>query len=166
MNNSLRRLTLVAIAMLLVSPAIAAPQQGAVRMSDDPKIAVVEKMIAAWNSRNWPLVAELFAPDGVLHSMMVEPVVGRAAIGARIGHMGEGIEQITLNIRNMGRVGDVVFVERVDEFVFKGHAGRVPVTGVIEVEDGLITEWREYYDRAELLEAMGLKEDFDQAGRN
>ncbi|WP_417498105.1 nuclear transport factor 2 family protein [Maricaulis sp.] len=131
----------------------------------DPRIAVVMDMVDAWNTRDWDRVTNLFAEDGSLHSMMVEPVVGREAIGARIGHLGAGIETITLHIHHVGLVDDVIFVERTDQFVYNGHAGSVPVVGVIEVEDGLITEWREYYDRAELLEALGLTTDFDSAGR-
>jgi limonene-1,2-epoxide hydrolase len=119
-------------------------------------------MITAWNTRNWPLVAELFTEDGVLHSMMIEPVVGRKAIDARISAMGAGISEITLNIKNIGRVGDVVFIERVDSFTYKGHKGEVPVVGVLEVEGDKIKVWREYYDRAELVAAMGLKQDFHQ----
>jgi limonene-1,2-epoxide hydrolase len=132
----------------------------------DPRVAVVMDMVDAWNTKDWDRVTNLFAEDGSLHSMMVEPIVGREAISARIGHLGEGIETITLNIHHVGVVDDVVFVERTDEFVYNGHAGAVPVVGVIEVgDDGLITEWREYYDRAELLEALGLTTDFDSAGR-
>ena len=131
----------------------------------DPRIAVVMDMVDAWNTQDWDRVYNLFAEDGSLHSMMVEPVVGREAISERIGYLGAGLESITLHIHHVGLVDDVVFVERTDEFVFNGHAGSVPVVGVIEVEDGLITEWREYYDRAELLGALGLNTDFDSTGR-
>jgi limonene-1,2-epoxide hydrolase len=131
----------------------------------DPRVAIVLDMADAWNTKDWDRVVNLFAEDGSLHSMMVEPIIGREAIGARIGHLGAGIETINLNIHHIGVVDDVVFVERTDEFVYNGHAGAVPVVGVIEIEDGLITEWREYYDRAELLAALGLTSDFDSAGR-
>ncbi len=151
-------LALAAAPSLAQSPTAPAAQEKAVQK--DPKIAVVEQMIEAWNTRNWPLVAQLFAEDGVLHSMMIEPVVGRAAIDARISAMGAGISEITLNIRNIGRIGTAVFIERVDSFTYKGHKGEVPVVGVLEVEDGKVKEWREYYDRAELVAAMGLSQDF------
>jgi limonene-1,2-epoxide hydrolase len=147
---------IIIAALVLAVPAVAKEP----KMSTDPKVAVVERMIDAWNTRNWPLVAALFTEDGVLHSMMIEPVVGRKAIDARISAMGAGISQITLNIKNIGRVGDVVFVERVDSFTYNGHKGQVPVVGVLEVEGDKIKVWREYYDRAELVAAMGLKEDF------
>ena len=151
----------VAAAVMAVSLFAAAPTQAkGEKMAKDPKIAVVEKMINAWDTKNWKLVGELFTEDGVLHSMMIEPIVGRAAIAQRIDGMGEGIDSIKLNIRHIGVIDGVVFVERVDEFVYKGHPGKVPVVGVIEVQGDKIKEWREYYDRAELVAAMGLKEDF------
>ena len=153
---------IMAILGLLAVPAFAPAFAKESKMSTDPKVAVVQNMIEAWNTRNWPLVANLFTEDGVLHSMMIEPVVGRKAIDARISAMGAGISEITLNIKNIGRVGDVVFIERVDSFTYKGHKGEVPVVGVLEVEGDKIKVWREYYDRAELVAAMGLKEDFHQ----
>ncbi|WP_417482418.1 nuclear transport factor 2 family protein [Maricaulis sp.] len=158
------RTTLIALTAGLLTMGCA---QGQVEESaaTDPRVAVVMDMVDAWNTRDWDRINSLFAEDGSLHSMMVEPVVGREAIGERIGHLGAGLETITLNIRHVGLVDNVVFLERTDEFVYNGHAGSVPVVGVIEVEDGLITEWREYYDRAELLEALGLTTDFDSAGR-
>jgi limonene-1,2-epoxide hydrolase len=154
----MRRLVRLMMAMILLvaSPAFAQER----KMSTDPKIAVVEKMIDAWNTRNWQLVGELFAEDGVLHSMMIEPVVGRAAIASRINGMGAGISDITLDIQRIGRVGDAVIIERVDRFTYKGHRGEVPVVGILTVEGEHVQVWREYYDRAQLVAAMGLKEDF------
>lgn len=158
----------VAATALLAGGAIAVPVAAAPaqttrtqdlqekKMQTDPKIVVVENMIDAWNTRNWKLVGDLFTEDGVLHSMMIDPVVGRKAISDRISAMGAGISSITLHIRNIGRVGDVVMIERVDDFVYNGHAGKVPVVGVLVVEGDKIKEWREYYDRAELIAAMGL----------
>lgn len=132
---------------------------------DQARIDVVLEMVDAWNTMNWDRVVELFTDDGVLHSVMVEPIKGREAIGARIAHIGEGISSITLNVKHIGVIDDVVFVERVDEFVYNGHAGKVPVVGVLEIENGRVKEWREYYDREELLREMGLAEDFDADAR-
>lgn len=131
-------------------------------MTTDPK-AVVQKMIDAWDTRDWKLVTDLFTDDGVLHSMMLEPIVGKANIGKRVGLLGAGLETITLHIHNMSVTGNTVFIERTDDFVFNGHHGKVPVVGVLEVKGDKIKAWREYYDRAELVAAMGLKDDFHKA---
>lgn len=152
----------VLLALMLAGSAVpAAAKEPA--MSSDPK-TVVQTMIDAWDHRDWKKVAALFTDDGVLHSMMLDPIVGREAIGKRIDLLGAGTESITLHIHNIAVTGSTVFIERTDEFVFNGHHGKVPVVGVLEVEGDRIRAWREYYDRAELVAAMGLKEDFHVAG--
>jgi limonene-1,2-epoxide hydrolase len=144
--------------------AAAAPQASA--DTDAQKIATVRQMIEAWNTRNWQQVYDLFAQDGVLHSMMLdEPSVGREAIAKRIGALAQDISKIELRIRHLGVADGVVFIERVDDFVYRGHPGKVPVVGVVEVEQGKVKAWREYYDRAQMIEAMGLKQDFDASQR-
>lgn len=158
--------TLLAMAALIVTPtqagiaaqpaAIAAIPAQEREVAKDPRIAVVEDMIHAWNVRDWKKVGDLFAEDGVLHSMMIEPVQGRAQIAARIEALGAGIDSITLHIHNIGVVGNVVVIERTDEFVYNGHHGKVPVVGILEIENGKVKAWREYYDRAQLLAQMGV----------
>jgi len=121
---------------------------------EEAKLAVANEMVQAWNDRDWEQVYDLFAEDGVLHSVMIEPVVGRENIRARLSRLEGGLERIELQIRNMGMVNDVVVLERVDDFDFNGKHGRVPVVGVMEIADGKITEWREYYDHATLVDAL------------
>ena len=163
---------LMGLSPLAISPAFAADSKAPAvspeemnedktSMQQDQKVAVVQEMITAWNEQQWNKIGDLFTEDGILHSMMLDPVVGREAIRARIVALGEGIEDITLHIHNIGRIGDVVVIERTDEFTYKGHKGKVPVVGVLEVEGDKVSVWREYYDRAELIEAMGLSDDFD-----
>jgi limonene-1,2-epoxide hydrolase len=137
----------------------------AASLSDEQKIAVGREMAAAWKALDWRKVADMFTPDGVLHSMMVEPIVGREAVYKRVSGLGEGLESITLNISHMGVIDGILYMERVDEFVIRGRAGSAPVVGVLEFDGPLISVWREYYDRAHLLKNMGLVEDFDQKTR-
>lgn len=134
-------------------------------LTDEQKIAVGREMAQAWRALDWRKVADMFTPDGVLHSMMVEPIVGREAIYKRVSGLGDGLEQITLNIHHMGVIDGVLYMERTDEFVIRGKAGSAPVVGVLEFDGPQIRIWREYYDRAHLLKAMGLIEDFDQKTR-
>lgn len=68
--------------------------------------------------------------------------------------MFDGIEAIELKVRNIGVIGDVVVIERVDDFVFNGKHGSVPVVAVLEIADGKVKEWREYYDHASLVAEM------------
>jgi limonene-1,2-epoxide hydrolase len=148
---------------VLCSALLASAAPAARADSDAEKIATVRQMIEAWNTRNWDQVYDLFAQDGSLQSMMLPPTVGRDAIKKRIGALAVDISSIELKVRHIGVADGVVFVERVDDFVYRGKHGAVPVVGVVEVENGRVKAWREYYDRAQLLEAMGLKQEFDQA---
>jgi limonene-1,2-epoxide hydrolase len=148
---------------LLCAAVLAAPAASA--DTDAQKLATVRQMIDAWNQRNWQQVYALFAQDGVLQSMMLPPTVGRAAIQQRIGALAKDISSIELRVRHIGVVDGVVFVERVDDFVYRGKHGAVPVVGVVEVEQGRVKAWREYYDRAQMIDALGLQEDFDPAHR-
>ncbi len=132
-------------------------------MSDDEKVAVVQAILDAWSAQDWDRVVSLFAPHGVLHSVMSEPVVGRDAFAERVRVLAVGLERIQLHIKAIGAIDGRVFVERVDDFDTNGHHGEVPVVGVLRVEDGLVTEWLEYYDRATLLRGMGIDPTHDFA---
>jgi len=134
-------------------------------LTDEQKIAKGREMAEAWRALDWRKVADMFTPDGVLHSMMVEPITGREAVYKRVSGLGDGLESITLNIRHMGVIDGVLYMERTDEFVIRGKPGSAPVLGVLEFDGPLIKIWREYYDRAHLLKAMGLVEDFDAKTR-
>ena len=124
--------------------------------TDGEKVAVVQGILDAWSDQDWDGVLARFAPDGVLHSVMSEPVVGRDAFAERLRVLAVGLTFIKLHIKAIGVVDGRVFVERLDEFDTNGHHGEVPVVGVLRVEDGLVTEWLEYYDRATLLRGMGV----------
>jgi limonene-1,2-epoxide hydrolase len=154
------------ISALLGALLLTAATASASADTDTQKLATVRQMIDAWNTRNWQQVYDLFAADGVLQSMMLsEPTVGREAISKRIGGLAKDISKIELRIRHIGVVDGVVFIERVDDFVYRGHHGTVPVVGVVEVAQGHVTAWREYYDRAQMIEALGLQQDFDAAAK-
>jgi limonene-1,2-epoxide hydrolase len=151
MRQRIRALFAVVVLFALAAPSAWAD-------TDAQKLATVRQMIDAWNQRNWQQVYDLFAEDGSLQSMMLPPTVGRAAIQQRIGALAQGIESIELRVRHIGESDGGVGVVRVDEVVYRGKHGECPVVGVVEVENGHVKAWREYYDRAQLLEAMGVKE--------
>ena len=121
---------------------------------DAEKLEVTNKMITAWNTLDWDTVFDLFAEDGILHSMTSEPIVGRENIRSRLQFLADGIDQIELKIENMGVINDVVFIERADIGTFNGRPFSIPVVGVLEIENGKVQVWREYYDKATLVRAI------------
>lgn len=123
--------------------------------NDSNMMAVFREMARAWEAQEWRTCADLFAPDGVLHSVMLEPVVGRETIYQRICKLGAPNKRVRLLIQRMGVIDGALFVERTDEIVIDGRRGETPVVGVLTFENGQIKLWREYYDRAQLGRAAG-----------
>lgn len=50
--------------------------------------------------------------------------------------------------------GNIVFLERLDRHLFGAKWVELPVTGVYEVKDGVITYWREYFDAPTILSQL------------
>lgn len=123
--------------------------------SDARKMEVFRTMAQAWHDQDWQTCANLFAPGGVLHSVMLEPVVGRQAIYERISKLGNADKEVTLHIERMGVLDGALVVQRVDEVIIGGRRGSCPAVGVIEFEGDLIARWRDYYDRNMLMRAAG-----------
>ena len=57
-------------------------------------------------------------------------------------------------IKNIATSGNTVFIERLDRHQFEKGWAELPVTGVFQVTDGLITEWREYFDYATIQQGI------------
>ena len=159
------RMMRAALGLAAVLVVVAGSVQAAPR-TDAAKLAVAREMIAAWKVADWRKVADLFAPDGVLRSMMIEPVTGRAAIYQRVSALGKGAPGgVLLDVAHMGVIDGLVFIERTDRFVYNGHAGSTPVVGVLDIRGGKVREWREYYDRASLLREMGVAPTVDPGAK-
>jgi limonene-1,2-epoxide hydrolase len=66
-----------------------------------------------------------------------------------------GIEWIIVRQTSTGNVTHgTVLNEREDRFEMHGRWVTLPVAGVFEIKDGMIVLWRDYFDRATLMEAM------------
>lgn len=124
-------------------------------LSDAQKIAIFRAMEDAWQAKRWRVCADLLAPDGVLHSMMLEPVVGREVFYERMVKMERPNKEIRMHIHRIGVIDGAVVAERTDEISVDGVARKVHVVGIMEFDGPLISLWREYYDRAQLLRARG-----------
>ncbi len=147
------KMMLLSLAAMALS---AAPAMAASAAPQTPEVKAVMEMVDAWNKLDLDRIVNDFTEDGVLHSMMIEPIKGREAIRKQLAPLIAGSTRIDLRIKNTAQVGKTVFIERVDDFDFKGLHGAVPVVGVLEIENGKVKVWREYYDRAELLTALGM----------
>jgi len=151
-RNTRRFLRSLALPLAMTAGLAAAEPQW---QADNP-LVVAHDMVNAWNALDVERMTELFAEDARFQSMMLEPMEGRKTLAEHFGRLLDGATALELKLRNIAVSGNVVFLERVDVFTYKGREGAVPVVAVLEIEDGKVKEWREYYDRADLLAEMGL----------
>lgn len=120
------------------------------------KIAIFEEMMKAWAAKDAAACANLFTDNGVMHSMMIDPIVGREAIFQRIKGLEAGNKQFHGHMLRFGVIGNGTLVtERVDELIIDGVSRSYPVVGLVDFEGEKISMWKEYYDRNQLLRAQG-----------
>ncbi|MEM7100424.1 MAG: limonene-1,2-epoxide hydrolase family protein [Pseudomonadota bacterium] len=114
---------------------------------------VVLDFVQAWNDKNWDAIEALFTDDVVYHNMPMEPAEGKGAAMAIIRGMQP--QEVDWRVLNIAENGDVVLTERVDDFVMgDGKKVSVQVMGTMELEDGKIKAWRDYFDLASFTSQM------------
>jgi limonene-1,2-epoxide hydrolase len=106
----------------------------------------IATFIRVWPSGDAAPLGAYFKHDARYHNMPLAPVCGRPAIEAVFAEfMGMG-GQVGVDIVHMVAEGPIVMTERVDHF----HGGEgtisLPLMGIIEIHDGVITSWRDYFD--------------------
>ena len=119
-------------------------------MSD---IDVVMDFIQAWNEKDWDAIEDAFTDDVVYHNIPMEPLRGKAAAVAAIRAMQP--EEVDWQVLNIAAADGVVLSERVDNFVMRdGARVSLPVMGAMEIVDGRIRAWRDYFDLASFTSQM------------
>ncbi len=103
--------------------------------------------LAGFDRLDYEFVAQGYAEDAVLHFMQEEPVHGRDKILALFQSRFEPIGKIRIEIVNAIESGNLVMVERIDHYEWKGSPVSCPVSNSAEMKDGEIIYWREYFDR-------------------
>ena len=118
-------------------------------MSDTPisPLAVVEAFLDAFETMDMAGALQLVAEDCEYTNIPLGTVHGHAGMIEVLGPFSEPIERNEFILHRKAEAGPVVFVERLDRHLLKtGEWRELPVTGVFEVHDGLITVWRDYFD--------------------
>jgi limonene-1,2-epoxide hydrolase len=110
--------------------------------------------VAAWPEGDATKLAPFFNEDAVYHNIPLTPVKGREAIRATLaGFMGIG-GQVGVDIVHIVADGPIVMTERVDHFIGTERTISLPVMGILEVHDGQITAWRDYFDLNQFVSLM------------
>ena len=108
---------------------------------------IVMSFIQAWNDMNWDGIEALFTDDVVYHNIPMSKLNGKTeAMTVIRGMQPQSVDWVVLNIAENG---NVVMTERVDNFVMDdGKELSLPVMGTMEITDGKISAWRDYFDLA------------------
>lgn len=111
----------------------------------------VEAFIGHWNACDREALLALCAEDTVWHNVPMDPIRGKAAVGAAIAGFMANIVACDWITHAIAAAGRIVMTERTDGFAFAdGRSAAIRVMGVFEVdENGLITAWRDYFDMLE-----------------
>jgi len=107
----------------------------------------IAAFMKAWSAADSATLGSFFDEDAIYHNIPLEPVTGRSAIVATFAQFMSMGGQVDVDIIHMVAEGPIVMTERVDH-ITKGGGTTVslPMMGVIEVHDGFITAWRDYFD--------------------
>ena len=81
-------------------------------------------------------------------------VIGPAGVRAVLEPFFAPTTENEFRVLRESTVGNIVFLERLDRHLFGDKWVELPVTGVYEVHDGLITYWRDYFDVATIMSQM------------
>ena len=114
-------------------------------MSTTPD-AVVAAFIAAVEAKDVEAAMAFVAEDISYENMPMQPIVGRDAVAATLSRFLEPAATVEWPVLRQLVDGNCVVNERVDRFQIGDGWLELPVAGVFEVSDGLITLWRDYFD--------------------
>ncbi|MDG2306127.1 MAG: nuclear transport factor 2 family protein [Candidatus Binatia bacterium] len=108
---------------------------------------LMRENLAGFDRFDYEFVASGYADDGVLHFVQRKPIQGRAEILAFFTRQFEPITNTRIEIKNVVESGNLVMVERIDHYEYKGIPISCPVANAAEFGDGKIKVWREYFDQ-------------------
>ncbi|EXJ70266.1 uncharacterized protein A1O5_06334 [Cladophialophora psammophila CBS 110553] len=96
-------------------------------------------------------VLELFAEDAIFYvwGPTLPPAVGHDAMRTAFKGLSTVLQDFKADLGTVAVSGNVVFVERVERFTYKGKkAIELPLVGVGEIRpsDGKFTLWKDYFD--------------------
>ena len=111
--------------------------------------AVMKAVIMGWRQGDRQAVIARCADDIVWHSHVGSPpIIGKEATARFMETLAGQMKNVRWRIFSYAEQGDTALAEGVDEFTSpEGRQIALPYAGIMRFRDGLITEWRDYFDR-------------------
>jgi limonene-1,2-epoxide hydrolase len=121
-------------------------------MSSDTPLAIAQSFLKAMEPLDYDTALKLVAPDCTyINPPPIGAVTGPAGIRAVLEPFFAPTLENEFRILRAAVSGDVVCLERLDRHKLADKWVELPVTGIFEIHDGLITYWRDYFDAATIL---------------
>jgi limonene-1,2-epoxide hydrolase len=119
-------------------------------MSRTP-IETVKAFNAAMAVKDYDTALALVSDDCEYTNIPMQTVRGPAGIRGVLEPFFAPTLENQLNVLREAAAGPLVFLERLDRHLLPTGWVELPVTGVYEVHNGLITVYRDYFDLATIL---------------
>lgn len=111
----------------------------------DPK-AVVEQFIECCQNLDFDGGFSLISDDCVYRNMPFHTARGKKRIVRDLTALGKLLNEFQVEMTHIAVNDNVVLTERIDTLAGKFFRADLKLMGVFVVEDGKITEWRDYFD--------------------
>lgn len=118
-------------------------------------IKIVEGFFEAIAENKKEKIMAFFDEESVFNNIPMGPVKGREAIWGILKITAETSSEVLFEVLNIAETDDgVVLTERVDYFQMPHRRVAFPLMGVFEIEDGIIRQWRDYFDLKQSMDQM------------
>jgi len=120
-------------------------------MDNSDNVDRVRAFLDSWKSCDADRITGFMSDDCFYHNVPIDPVQGRAEIRAFLTGFLAQVEEANFELLAIAESEDgKVLTERVDRFRINGQWLGLRVMGIFELEGGEISNWRDYYDQAEM----------------
>lgn len=109
-------------------------------------LATVNAFMQHIESKDIDSAVALLADDVSYENMPIDPISGRDAVRQVLEGFLQPAVRVEWRVLREWEVGGTVINERLDRFQIGDGWLELPVAGFFQVEDGLITLWRDYFD--------------------
>ncbi len=118
-------------------------------------IDTVLKFIDAMAVNDKGGILAFFDEESIFNNIPMESVKGPEAIWGVLGLLHEVAVSVEYVIHNIAESNEgVVLTERTDRYILKDRSCEFPVMGIFEVENGVIRQWRDYFDIKQCLDQL------------
>jgi limonene-1,2-epoxide hydrolase len=117
---------------------------------------IVRAYYAAWTADDVEGVLRLCTEDIVAVNVPIGPIHGKDKVRAFVARFGNGMTHKRYDVQRLLADDTAVVVEGIENYVKDGKQVSLPYMSTFLFRDGLICEWRDYFDLQTVFRQLGL----------